>query len=98
MTRAAMAHSGARIRSLFPVLRGEGGGEGRAAEGNRERGSGELIQLSIAFLLHAHRTPLPRVRGRGSQIAPFGRADLPRLYLYRARCAFALTDAQRAAK
>src|SRR5438874_873153 len=56
--------------SLFPVLRGEGRGEGRATRGVITRGHVQRLPCTTAIRLHAHLAPLPRplpgVPGRGS--------------------------------
>src|SRR5215218_7489713 len=45
--------------SLFPVLRGEGGGERVGARGDGSRGPALLTEDANAFRLHGHLAPLP---------------------------------------
>src|SRR5437773_1407034 len=60
-----------RNYSLFPVLRGEGGGDGGATRGRRKRGRFNGLKRATATRAHTHATPLPNplpgVPGRGSR-------------------------------
>src|SRR5438034_3531123 len=60
---------GKRYDSLSPVLRGEGGGEGRAMRRDEKRGCSASLESSLPFACTRTEplSPIPGVPGRGSK-------------------------------